>query len=139
MCPTKPFKHAFLSTFQRINGLRSDSGADKHANASASSSKSQKHSKHNQKASTHSSLASSSKASRSTSNSSVYNNNNSTSKNNNEHSERSADSRHSGHGSKATALKRSSPVSTHAARTFQYESFHVFDWDEYLEVGMTLV
>lgn len=148
-------KSFFFHYFQRANGTKTNK--DLNASSSSSSSKNQKPSKHNQKQnsslSTPATASSSKTSSRSTSNnSSVYNNNNSTSKNNNsENNTRSAgessrntsnstNSNNSGSNgagsiSKTTAVKRSSPVSsTHSARTFQYESFHVFDWDEYLEV-----
>lgn len=71
---------------------------------------------------------------------SVNNNNNSTSKNNNENSLRHTNSNGIASGSivKTASVKRNIPISTqthHAARTFQYESFHVFDWDAYLIVS----
>lgn len=72
---------------------------------------------------------SSSSNSKSSSSNSV-NNNNSTKNNNNEN-------RSSGSIVKTATVKRSSPTNTHQpARSFQYESFHVFNWDEYLEVSM---
>ncbi|XP_055308369.1 polycomb protein Scm-like [Sitodiplosis mosellana] len=56
------------------------------------------------------------------------NNNNSTSKNNNN------ENRSSGSIVKTAMVKRNSPTNAHQpARSFQYESFHVFNWDEYLK------
>lgn len=61
----------------------------------------------------------------------VNNNNNSTSNNNN------SDNRSSGSIVKTASVKRNSPTNTHQpARSFQYESFHVFNWDEYLLVSI---
>lgn len=60
------------------------------------------------------------------------NNNNSTSKNNNN------ENRSSGSIVKTATVKRNSPTNVHQpARSFQYESFHVFNWDEYLKVNNT--
>lgn len=75
-----------------------------------------------------SSTSSPSSNSKSSSSNSV-NNNNSTSKNNN------SENRSSGSIVKTATVKRNSPTNTHTARSFQYESFHVFDWDDYLEVS----
>ncbi|XP_031638342.1 polycomb protein Scm [Contarinia nasturtii] len=61
------------------------------------------------------------------SSSNSVNNNNSTKNNNNEH-------RSSGSIVKTATVKRNSPTNTHQpTRSFQYESFHVFNWDEYLK------
>lgn len=76
--------------------------------------------------------SSSSSNSKSSSSNSVNNNNNSTSKNNN------SENRSSGSIVKTASVKRSSPINAHQpARSFQYESFHVFDWDDYLKVSVT--
>lgn len=86
-----------------------------------------------------------SNASPSRTNNSVNNNNNSTSKNNNSlrfagESSKNSNSNNNGGGgsiSKTASVKRSSPTNTHhTPRSFQYESFHVFDWDEYLRVSL---
>lgn len=85
-------------------------------------------------ASSSSSSSSSSPSSSSKSNSSnSVNNNNSTSKNNNN------ENRSSGSIVKTATVKRNSPTNAahQPARSFQYESFHVFDWDEYLKVSIS--
>lgn len=66
------------------------------------------------------------------------NNNNSTNKNNNTRS--SSDEGSSGATKSLTTGKRNSPITTAhpSARTFQYESFLVFDWNEYLQVRFLL-
>lgn len=77
-----------------------------------------------------SSSSSTSSNSKSNSSNSVNNNNNSTSKNNN------SENRSSGSIVKTASVKRNSPTNAHQpARSFQYESFHVFDWDDYLKVS----
>lgn len=84
----------------------------------------------NQKVSPATSSTSSPSNSKSSSSNSVNNNNNSTSKNNN------SENRSSGSIVKTASVKRNSPTNAHQpARSFQYESFHVFDWDEYLLVS----
>lgn len=62
------------------------------------------------------------------------NNNNNTNKNNN--SGRSETAAVSGSITKTFSLKRNSPtISSSHHRSFQYESFHVFDWHDYLIVS----
>jgi polycomb protein SCMH1 len=51
--------------------------------------------------------------------------------NNNNHSKDISNSR------KSPAPNRVSPVTTSTGGPFQYESFHVFNWDEYLKVSVT--
>lgn len=119
----------FLFELQRPNGTKSNK------DSVASSSKgygSYKQLSQNQKLYPASSSSSSSPSSSSKSSSSnSVNNNNSTSKNNNN------ENRSSGSIVKTATVKRNSPTNAHhPARSFQYESFHVFDWDEYLEVSI---
>lgn len=74
---------------------------------------------------------------------SVNNNNNSTNKNNNNQA-RLGGGNDSGNSSssiggsigKSFGLKRNSPSIHQSARSFQYESFHVFDWRDYLIVSI---
>lgn len=71
----------------------------------------------------------SSSSSGKSSGSNSVNNNNSTSKNNNN------ENRSSGSIVKTATVKRNSPTNAHQpVRSFQYESFHVFNWDDYLKV-----
>lgn len=112
---------------QRANGTKSNKES-----STASSSKSYgsyKQLTQNQKVYPSSSTSSNSKSSGSNS----VNNNNSTSKNNNN------ENRSSGSIVKTASVKRNSPTNAQPARSFQYESFHVFNWDEYLKVGTFLL
>lgn len=75
---------------------------------------------------------------------SVNNNNNSTNKNHNNNQARLGGGNESGGTSssiggsigKSFGLKRNSPSIHQSARSFQYESFHVFDWRDYLIVSI---
>lgn len=74
--------------------------------------------------------------------SSVNNNNNSTNKNNNNQARLGSGNESGGSSTsiggsigKSFGLKRHSPSIHASARSFQYESFHVFDWRDYLIVS----
>lgn len=134
----------FFHSNQKANGSKANNASTSKGYTSVKQQQ-QQQLKQNQKSS-----ASPIPSPRLTNNSSVNNNNNSTSKNNNsvrfagESSSKCSSSSSNGSGTgsilKTSSVKRTSPTNTHPApRSFQYESFHVFDWDEYLQVYFSFI